>query len=102
MIAAQRVIAFRRAIRVFKLMKIARLLVVIENDRLVKLGEFGHSSKNDLWSLYFDLWFCLGSPNGRASLFKDQSTKLKVLNQLNTSITFSIASASTSTSSFVL
>jgi len=38
LIAAQRVVAVSPAVRIFELMKIARLLVVIEDDLLIKLA----------------------------------------------------------------
>src|ERR1041385_529173 len=43
LIAAQRVIAFSLPVCIFQLVKIARLLVVVEDDLLIKLGQFGHS-----------------------------------------------------------
>ena len=45
MISAKWIETFGPPIRIFELTKITRLLVVIEDDLLIKLGEFRHTSE---------------------------------------------------------
>src|SRR5438270_4404445 len=48
LITTERIETLRRPVRRFQLMKIARLLVVIEDDCLVKLAQFRHQSNTSM------------------------------------------------------
>src|SRR5215475_10202520 len=82
LIAAERVIAFGSSICVFKLMKIPRLLVVIEDDLLIELRQFRHID------LVFGLGFLVLEISSRLQN-KGKGRKPKTIDQSyeNTSIT---------------
>jgi hypothetical protein len=56
LVAAQRVEPFGDAVRAFQLLKVARLLVVVEDDLLIKLTQFRHMRICDFRFLICDLF----------------------------------------------
>src|SRR5688572_15873636 len=96
-------------IRRLKLAKVSRLLVVIENNLLVELTQFGHKFIADCQLPIGDCRF-----DTRLSSLRRNTITLQVprppngnwqsaiYNQLKISITLRIVAASTSTSAFVL